>query len=112
MAGAVTLGYGLLLNTIVNFVIVAFALFLVVKTMNATRKREPPPPAAREGRSPAHKNSGSAGASLMLARRIGSRAGGVRRRPEHRRGRFRPVRLPATHAGQIVPPLARHTFTG
>jgi len=46
VAGAVTLGYGLLLNTIVNFVIVAFALFLVVKTMNATRKREPPPPAA------------------------------------------------------------------
>ena len=46
VAGAVTLGYGLLLNTIVNFLIVAFALFLLVRAMNATRKREPPPPAA------------------------------------------------------------------
>lgn len=45
-AGAVTMGYGVLLNTIVNFLIVAFALFLLVKAMNATRKQTPPPPAA------------------------------------------------------------------
>jgi large conductance mechanosensitive channel len=41
-AGAVTFAYGLLVNTIVNFVIVAFALFMVIKAMNATRR----PPAA------------------------------------------------------------------
>jgi large conductance mechanosensitive channel len=37
-AGAVVVGYGLLINTIVNFLIVAFALFLVIKAMNASRK--------------------------------------------------------------------------
>jgi len=48
-AGAVTMAYGLLLNALVNFLIVAFALFLVIKGMNATRKQEaeaPPAPAA------------------------------------------------------------------
>jgi large conductance mechanosensitive channel len=46
-AGAVTLAYGVLLNTVVNFLIVAFALFLVIKAMNATRRQQveaPPPP--------------------------------------------------------------------
>ena len=48
-AGAVTLAYGVLINTVVNFVIVAFALFLVVKGMNAMKKQEaaaPAPPPA------------------------------------------------------------------
>ncbi len=45
-AGAVTLAYGLLLNAIVNFVIVAFALFMVIKGMNATRKQQAEAPAA------------------------------------------------------------------
>ena len=45
-AGAVTLGYGLLINTIVNFLIVAFALFLVIKAMNATKKQQAEAPAA------------------------------------------------------------------
>jgi large conductance mechanosensitive channel len=40
-AGATTLNYGLFINTIVNFLIVAFALFLVVKAMNATRRPLP-----------------------------------------------------------------------
>jgi large conductance mechanosensitive channel len=47
-AGAVVVAYGVLLNTVVNFLIVAFALFLVVKGMNATRKQQaeaPSPPA-------------------------------------------------------------------
>ena len=46
-AGAVAIGYGVLINTIVNFVIVAFALFLLIKTVNVTRKQQaaaPPPP--------------------------------------------------------------------
>lgn len=38
-AGAVTINYGLFINTIVNFVIVAFALFLVIRNMNQLRRR-------------------------------------------------------------------------
>jgi len=53
-AGAATLNYGVFVNTAVNFLIVAFALFLVVKGMNALKKRAekeqaaapPPPPSA------------------------------------------------------------------
>jgi len=52
-AGAVTVAYGALINTIVNFLIVAFALFLLIKAMN-TAKRAPaaelavPPPPSKE----------------------------------------------------------------
>jgi len=51
---AVTLGYGMFINTIVNFFIVALAIFLVIKAMNAVKKKEeaapaaPPPPSAEE----------------------------------------------------------------
>ena len=47
-AGAATIAYGLFINAAVNFLIVAFALFLVVKAMNAVRARaeKPPAPAA------------------------------------------------------------------
>ena len=46
-AGGVALAYGVLINTLVNFVIVAFALFMVIKAMNATRRQQAaaPPPA-------------------------------------------------------------------
>ena len=43
-AGAPTLNYGLFLNTVLEFVIVAFAVFLVVKQINRLR-REPAPAA-------------------------------------------------------------------
>jgi large conductance mechanosensitive channel len=46
-AGAVTVAYGVLINTVVNFLIVAFALFMLIKGVNATKKQEaaaPPPP--------------------------------------------------------------------
>jgi len=50
-AGAVTISYGLFVNAVINFVIVAFALFLVVHQINrlTTPKppqtpNEPPPP--------------------------------------------------------------------
>ena len=33
-AGAVTINYGLFINTIISFIIVAFAVFLLVKAMN------------------------------------------------------------------------------
>lgn len=42
-AGAVTLNYGLFISTLINFVIVSFAVFLLVKAINKLR-REPPPP--------------------------------------------------------------------
>ena len=44
-AGATTLNYGLFLNAVVNFLIVAFALFLVVKAMNAARQKKAEAPA-------------------------------------------------------------------
>jgi len=45
-AGAVTLAYGVLVNAAVNFTIVAFALFLLVKGMNNLKKKEAVAPAA------------------------------------------------------------------
>ena len=49
-AGAVTLNYGQFVNTLVSFVIVAFAVFLLVKAINRLRREEPaaPPPPAEE----------------------------------------------------------------
>ncbi|OPY79464.1 MAG: Large-conductance mechanosensitive channel [Syntrophus sp. PtaU1.Bin005] len=44
-AGAVTVNYGLFINTIVNFLIVAFALFLVIRNMNELRRRMEKPEA-------------------------------------------------------------------
>jgi large conductance mechanosensitive channel len=43
---AVLLGIGDFLNTLVQFVIIAFAIFLVVKAINRMNRKEPPPPAA------------------------------------------------------------------
>jgi len=45
-AGAVTINYGLFINAMVTFVIVAFALFMVIKGMNAAKKAEEEAPAA------------------------------------------------------------------
>jgi large conductance mechanosensitive channel len=44
-AGAVTLNYGAFINTIINFLIVGFAIFLVVRTANKLHKKPEPPPA-------------------------------------------------------------------
>ncbi len=46
-ADAVTLNYGSFINTIVDFLIIAGAIFLLVKVINKTRKNEAPaaPPA-------------------------------------------------------------------
>jgi large conductance mechanosensitive channel len=43
--GAATLNYGLFLNAVVDFLIVAFAIFLVVKQVNRMRTPAPAPPA-------------------------------------------------------------------
>ena len=39
-AAAPTINYGLFINNIISFLIVAFALFLIVKGMNAMKKKE------------------------------------------------------------------------
>lgn len=41
-AGAVTLNYGLFVNTVVNFMIVAFAIFFLIRGMNSMKKKEAP----------------------------------------------------------------------
>ena len=40
-AGAATLNYGLFLNAIVDFVIVAFVIFLVIRAANSMKRKEP-----------------------------------------------------------------------
>jgi large conductance mechanosensitive channel len=40
LAEAVTLNYGAFLNILINFLIVAFVLFLIVKAFNAMRKKQ------------------------------------------------------------------------
>jgi large conductance mechanosensitive channel len=45
-ADAVTLKYGMFINTILDFVIVAFAIFIVIKQMNRLKKKEEAPAAA------------------------------------------------------------------
>lgn len=47
-AGAPTINYGLFLNTILDFVIVAFAIFIVVKQMNRLKKAPPPDPTTKD----------------------------------------------------------------
>ncbi|HVN22659.1 MAG TPA: large-conductance mechanosensitive channel protein MscL [Syntrophorhabdales bacterium] len=44
-AGAITINWGIFINTIINFVIVAFAIFLLVKGVNQMRKEKEAPPA-------------------------------------------------------------------
>lgn len=46
-AGAVTLNIGLFINALIKFVIIAFALFLVVKRLNALRRQQAIAPAPR-----------------------------------------------------------------
>ena len=52
MAGAVTLNYGLFINALINFVIVAIALFLIIRQINRMRAPQPaaaaPPPPAED----------------------------------------------------------------
>lgn len=44
-ASAPVLAYGLFLNTVINFLIVSFAIFLLVKQVNRFKKPEPAPAA-------------------------------------------------------------------
>ena len=50
-AGAVTINYGVFVNSIIGFVILAWALFMVIKGMNAVRRQKEAaaaPPTATE----------------------------------------------------------------
>jgi large conductance mechanosensitive channel len=44
--GAPIIKYGLFINAILDFLIVAFAIFLVIKQVNALRRKEEPAPSA------------------------------------------------------------------
>jgi large conductance mechanosensitive channel len=51
-SSAVTLSYGKFINTVIDFLIVAFSIFMAIKAMNSLKKKEeaapatPPPPPA------------------------------------------------------------------
>ena len=45
-AGAVTLNYGIFINSIVSFLIIAFSVFLVVKSFNQFKRKKEVPAAA------------------------------------------------------------------
>ena len=51
---AVSVNYGILANAVINFIIIAFAIFMVIKAMNSAKKKEetvpsaPPAPSAEE----------------------------------------------------------------
>ena len=42
-AAAVTIRYGLFINTIIDFIIVAFCIFMMIRTMNRLRRKEAAP---------------------------------------------------------------------
>lgn len=45
-AGAVTINYGMFLNNVITFLIVAFAVFLVIRAVNRLRRKEEVAPAS------------------------------------------------------------------
>ncbi|GJM45102.1 MAG: large-conductance mechanosensitive channel [Gemmatimonadota bacterium] len=45
-AGAVTLNWGMFVNNVISFLIVAFAVFMMIKAMNSAKKQEEAAPAA------------------------------------------------------------------
>ena len=48
-AGAVTLNYGAFINTVISFIIVAFAVFLLIKQINRLTPKEEEKPAEPAG---------------------------------------------------------------
>jgi len=44
-AGAVTVNYGVFINTVISFLIVAFAVFMVIKGINNMKREQEAPPA-------------------------------------------------------------------
>jgi large conductance mechanosensitive channel len=44
-AGAVTINYGAFINVIISFLIIAFVIFLLIRTINRMKRKEEAPPA-------------------------------------------------------------------
>jgi large conductance mechanosensitive channel len=44
-AGAATINYGVFINTVIDFVIVAFVIFMVIRSFNKLKKKDETPPA-------------------------------------------------------------------
>jgi len=44
-SGAVVISYGVFFNTVISFIIVAFAIFMVIRNINKLKKKEEAPPA-------------------------------------------------------------------
>lgn len=51
-AGAVTVNYGIFVNTIITFLIIAFAIFLLVRAINRVRREQEEAPAPTEKECP------------------------------------------------------------
>ena len=47
-AGVATINYGLFLNTVLDFVIVAFAIFLLIKQVNKLNRKPAPAPTTKD----------------------------------------------------------------
>lgn len=43
-AGAATINYGVFINTVIDFLIIALAIFIVIKQLNRLKKKEEPAP--------------------------------------------------------------------
>ena len=48
--GAPTVNYGLFLNNVINFLIISFVIFMIVRAVNRLKRQEapPPPPSGRD----------------------------------------------------------------
>jgi large conductance mechanosensitive channel len=51
-AGAVTISYGVFLNTVISFLITATAIFMMIKAVNTLKRKQEAAPAAPAGPSP------------------------------------------------------------
>ncbi len=49
MAGEVAVLYGDFITNVIDFIIVAFVMFMIVKAVNATKKKEEPKPEPLKG---------------------------------------------------------------
>ena len=90
-AGVATLNYGIFINALINFAIIAFALFMVVKAMNqdeargsdgATAADQQALPAVPDGDSDQGRE-----VRPLHQHRVGCVRGGRRRPPQHHPGR-------------------------
>jgi large conductance mechanosensitive channel len=44
-AGAVSINYGVFIDTIISFIIIAFAIFIIIRNINKLKRKEEAPPA-------------------------------------------------------------------